>query len=342
MTRAPDVLAPVREASEVAPLVAAGATRLYCGVSPRAWTQRYTRAVWLSRRAPDAAVADLASLARLVEAAGRCGVPVDVALNAPCLTGDQIELVVDLARGAIRSLGVAAAIVADPSLMLALGEQGLPFVASTVFVAHNPSALELARELGAVRAVLPRHLRVDEIAALVREVPALPLEVLSLFDGCAFEEGGCRTLHGMPGTAAFCQIAWTRRLEPTDGGTAVEEPEAARFRETEQDYRAWLSWSDACDTPVDDGGAPNGTCALCALDELRRAGVSAFKVAGRQAPLLRRIRGVQMIRAVLDVADAQGASAAAQHAKSLRPSSAGCASGAMCAFVAGTASGTGR
>ena len=333
MTRLPDVLAPVRADDEVAALVAAGATRLYCGVSPRAWTQRYSRAVWLSRRGPEAAVPDLAALGRLVAEAARCGVAVDLALNAPSLTDEQLDSVVDLARGAIQTLGVAAVIVADPSLMLALGEQGLPFAASTVFVAHNPGALALARELGAVRAVLPRHLDVEEVAALVRQAPELPLEVIAMFDGCAFEEGNCRTVHGVPGTRAFCQTPWSREIVAVRG--PLDDAERARWVEAEHDYGAWLQWSDACATPVDDGGAPNGTCGLCALAALTAAGVAGFKVAGRQAPLVRRLRGVQMVRAIRDIAAVRGEEVAAEHARGLRIGSAGCASGAMCAFATG-------
>jgi len=333
VTRAPDVLAPVRADHEVAALVAAGATRLYCGVSPRAWTQRYSRAVWLSRRGPEAAVPDLAALGRLVAEAARYGLSVDLALNAPSYTDEQLEQVLDLARGAIATLGVAALIVADPSLMLALGEAGLPFAASTVFVAHNPGALALARELGAVRAVLPRHLDVEEIAALVREAPGLDLEVIAMFDGCAFEEGHCHTVHGVPGTRAFCQTPWSRELVPMRG--PPDDAEKERWAEAERDYAVWLEWSDACATPLDGGGAPNGTCGLCALPALAAAGVAGLKVAGRQAPLGRRLRGVQMVRAIRDVASAKGTQAATEHARGLRLGSAGCASGAMCAFATG-------
>ena len=317
------ILAPVREAAEVAPLVDAGATRLYCGISPRAWTLRYSRAVWLSRRSPGAAVDDLAGLARLVEAASARGVAVDLTLNAPSFTAEQLDRAVELAEGAVRSLGVAAVIVADPCLMLALGERGVPFVASTVAVAHNPEALGFFRALGARRAVLPRHLRVDEIAALARAHGGFPLEVIVLFDGCAWEEGLCRTLHGLPGTAAFCQTPWQFALEPN--GPALDGATRAAWDEAIRDYQAWLAWSDACATPVDEGGAPNGTCALCALPALTTAGVAAFKVAGRQAPLVRRLRGVEMTRRVRDGEVA--------HPETLRPGSAGCASGLMCAYA---------
>ena len=46
------VLAPVAAAAEVSMLIDSGATEVYAGVTPRAWVQRYSHAVWLSRRSP--------------------------------------------------------------------------------------------------------------------------------------------------------------------------------------------------------------------------------------------------------------------------------------------------
>lgn len=318
---APEILAPVRAADEVDALVDAGASRLYCAVAPRAWTERYSRAVWLSRRSPGAAISDLATLGHVVERAARRGVAVELALNAPSYTAEQIDRALELARGAIRSLGVSAAIVAEPSLMLALGEEGLPFVASTVAVGDNAEALGLFRELGAARAVLPRHLRGDEIAELAEQLAGFPLEVITLYDGCAFEEGNCHTLHGLPAAPAFCQIPW--RLEVQARGAALPEEDRALWEQATDEYRKWLVWSDACGAPVDPGGAPNGTCALCALPALAAAGVAAFKIAGRQAPLLRRLRGVEMTRRVL--------AGEVEHPEQLRPDGEGCSSRRMCA-----------
>jgi collagenase-like PrtC family protease len=321
---APEILAPVRAADEVDALVDAGASRLYCGVAPRAWTERYSRAVWLSRRSPGAAVDDLAALGHVVDRAARRGVAVELALNAPSFTAEQIDRALELARGAIGSLGVSAAIVAEPSLMLALGEEGLPFVASTVAVGDNAEALGLFRALGAQSAVLPRHLRADEIAELAGQLAGFPLEVIALYDGCAFEEGNCHTLHGLPGATAFCQIPWQLEVQALD--RALSPADADLWRQATDEYRAWLAWSDACSAPVDSGGAPNGTCALCALPALAAAGVAAFKIAGRQAPLLRRLRGIEMTRRVL--------CGEVEHPPHLRPDSEGCASRRMCATAA--------
>lgn len=319
--RRPELHAPVRAPDEVDALVDAGATHLYCGIAPQAFTQRYSRAVWLSRRSPAAAVDDLATLGLVVERAARRGVAVELTLNAPNLAGGPLDRALELAAGAVRSLGVTAVIAADPSFMVALGDEGLPFVASTVAVGDNALALGFFRDLGADRAILPRHLCADEIVELAGELAGFPLEALALFDGCAFEEGNCRTLHDLPGAPAFCQIRWDLEVRPLGASPASDEAE--RWRRATDEYRAWLAWSDACGTPVDPGGAPNGTCALCALPALAAAGVAAFKVAGRQAPLVRRLRGVELVRRVLD--------GEVTTPEALRPGSEGCATRRMCA-----------
>ncbi|MBI2895062.1 MAG: U32 family peptidase [Deltaproteobacteria bacterium] len=317
------LLAPVSDPSDVAALIDAGATRLYCGVAPRAWSQRYTRAVWLSRRGPSANLPDLESLARVTDLARRRGAGVHLALNAPSLTGEQVEMVAGLARRAVGELGVEAVIAADTSLMLALGELAVPFVASTVAVAHNSEALRFFRDLGAVAAVLPRHLRFDEIARISGEVPDLELESLVLFDGCPWEEGLCRTVHEVGPTSAFCRTGWTALVEPVPGRAPDADALTGAFRA----WREWTYWADACGSPVTDRGVPNGACGLCALYPLARSGVRVFKLGGRQSPIERRVRGTQMVRRVLDASD-QGPDLA----RAIRATPDLCDSGAMCYY----------
>jgi putative protease len=226
-------------------------------------------------------VEHLAELPRLVEAAARAGVAVDVAINAPAFDAAQIDDVLDLARSAIRVAGASSVIVADVAVMQALGEEGLPFVASTVFVVHNAGALRLLADLGASRVVLPRHLDVDEIAALASAAPRLPLEAIARFDGCPWEEGLCRAVHEIPGRPPLCQATRRWSVEP--------EAHDGRWSDVLEEYGRWL---DA----ADEGAAPAGTSPLDRIPALVSAGVSALKVAGRQSPLWRRIAGVREVR----------------------------------------------
>lgn len=305
------LLAPVRAVHEVAPIVAAGATRLYCGVSPVTWTGRYRGAVWLTRRPPSSDIPDVRALAAVAGESRARGVAVDLALNAPALPAEEVDRVAGLGERAVRELGVDRIVAADPALLVALGERGVPFVASTVFGACNAEALRLLGDLGAVGAVLPRQLRLGEVRTIARAVPGLDLECLVLLDGCAWEEGLCRTTHAVPG-GALCAVDWDLRVEGADPA------ERAAWEETMSDFRSRLP--------------PPDHCALCAVPALAAAGVRTLKVAGRQGPFVVLERAVRMLRAVVDAARTGGRRAARERARALRATPETCASGRACAF----------
>lgn len=326
------LLAPVVHPDEVPMLAGAGATALYGGVLPRAWTHKYSRASWLSRRGPSANLPDLATLEATVRRAREAGLGFNLTLNASRYAGSQLLEVAELAEHVVTRLGVSAVIAADVGLMTELGRRGVPFVASTVAVAHNAEALRLFFDLGAVRAVLPRHLSLPEIEAVARATAPMELEAFVLFDNCAFEEGLCRTKHEVGATGAFCQTPWShtpRRL----GADALTEAEAARWAANLAAYREWLQRTDACGQPLSEDGLPSGACGLCALHRLSEAGVHTVKLAGRQSSAYRRLRGVQLVARVLRAVEA-GASAkeCAALSRELKRSPELCDSVSMCYY----------
>lgn len=326
------ILAPVTRPDEVAMLAGAGASGLYGGVLPRAWVHRYSRAAWLSRRGPSANLPDLSMLEATAREATVAGVDLNLTLNANRYTAAQLPEVANLAEHAVEQLGVAAVIVADVGLMSELGRRGVPFVASTVAVAHNAEALRLFRDLGAGRAVLPRHLRLTEIEAVVRAVEPMELEAFVLFDNCAYEEGLCRTQHEVGETGAFCQTPWSYRVR-TLATEPVDEAELCEWETTLAAYREWLRWTDACGRALSEEKLPNGACGLCALHRLREAGIRAVKLAGRQGSAYRRLRGVQLVARVAAAIEA-GASApeSASLARELRRTPRLCDSVSMCYY----------
>ncbi|MBI4816982.1 MAG: U32 family peptidase [Deltaproteobacteria bacterium] len=324
-----NLLAPVRSADEVAPLVSAGATELFGAVAPRALFAKYSRAVWISRRGASASLPDLSQLIDVTREASRFGARFYLALNAPRLPVEAFDALAQLAENAVSRAGAAGVIVADVGLMSELGRRKIPFVASTVAVAHNSEALLLFHDLGASRAVLPRHLTVPEIAAMKARVGArLELEVLVYFDECAFEEGLCRTQHEIGPLGAFCKISWTHRLTRQDG-SAPDPNDAALFDEATRRHRAWL---DAGEPPCGSGESQRGldACGLCALPELIRAGVRTFKVAGRQRSLGPRRLAVERVSAVLARAEEDPAGAQELALRLVGPGP--CESGVACYF----------
>ena len=326
------ILAPISQPDEVAMVLDAGATEIYGGVLPRAWTQRFSHAVWMSRRGPSANLDDFAALSQTVQTARDRGAGFHLALNASHWTLQQIDMVADLAEQSVKRLGVEAVIAADICLMTELGKRGVPFVASTVAVAHNADAFAMFADLGAVRGVLPRHMKLAEIERIATALPNLELEAFVLFDNCAYEEGLCRTQHDVGDTGAFCQTPWQYGPHRVDGA-AMATAERADWDKALDGFREWLRWADACGHPLTDDKMPNGACGLCAIHDLRDAGVGVVKLAGREAGSYRKLRGVQLVARVVErLAAGASAADAATFATEIRDTPDLCASGAMCYY----------
>jgi len=299
------ILAPISSADEVEMLAANGAEEFYCGVVPREWMEAYSGAIWLNRRSPAGAnLATYESLAELVRGAHSYGVPVSLALNAPCYNERQIQTIAELARRVTGEIGVDALIVSDVGLLLTLAELGLDtrIHISSIASALNSETIEFYRELGASRIILPRSLSLREIGQLAVAVgDRIELEAFILNDGCAFEEGLCHTTHHHR-VGAFCGNIrqWSHDVYQDDGrlpGVDEQDVVAAHV----QSYREWLWYVNGCGSPVSPKGLPYGPCGLCAIPELSRMGIASLKIAGREASPFRKLTSVRLVKAIVDM-----------------------------------------
>jgi collagenase-like PrtC family protease len=279
------ILAPLRNSGEVAPLVEAGAHEFYCGLTPPGWSDAFGDAAVHRRNPRSAGVPDLADLRRIVALAGPR--PVFATLNAPSYPPGAVARLVAFGRTLLEDAGVAALIVAEWELLLALGEAGLaPRVhVSSLATCRNPGAARFYRSLGVARVILPRHMTLDEIAATA--IPRIEVEAFILNDGCVFEEGICATTHAL---GTFCM---SDRL----GG---------RFGRANERYEFWKWTQNNCGCQTS-RGYTLGPCGLCALPRLAQIGVASLKVVGREAPLARKAASVRLAAFALDLA-ARGAS----------------------------------
>lgn len=275
------ILAPLRHSDEVVPLLAAGADEFFCGVSPPGWEARFGRA-WANRRAPQSAgVQDLADFERIIaQAADR---PVHVALNAPCYPPGAVELLAAFGAQLLEK-GASGLIVADTDLLLALVEAGhaRQLHLSSLATCTNAGSARFYQNLGISRIILPRHLTLSEIEAIL--IPGLEFEAFLLNDGCVFEEGLCATTHA---AGVFCSL---------DGqGTEGVSPETLE----RYDFWKWTLNHCGCRTG---NGYPLGPCALCAIPSLLAAGITSFKVVGREASLERKQASVRIAAETLRMA----------------------------------------
>ncbi len=232
-------------------------------------------------------------------------------------------------------MGGDALIVSDLGLLAALYEH-VPLRrihVSSVATCRNHSAAWFCKELGASRLILPRDVTIDEACEIASEVPDLEVETFILNDGCVFEEGACATLHlpqrlGGP----ICMDNYANHYRRRSGGH-LNESFLDRLRENDREYKKWLWYRFSCGFTTSEAGMPFGPCGLCALPALLSGGITAVKIAGREAPTARKQASVRMVRAVLDQIEAGVQSKQVMRfAQELRPSVEHCETGYMCYY----------
>jgi len=276
------ILSPLRSASEVGPLLDAGADEFYCGLAPPGWEQRFGTS-WTNRRDPGAAgVLNEQALAAIIAAAG--SLPVHVALNSPHYPPGAVKILVEFGSRLLQEMEISALIVADMDLLLALIEAGhaAKLHLSSLATSTNVGSSRFFRELGVSRIILPRHLTLAEIDQCV--IDGVEFEAFLINDGCVFEEGLCATTH-QAGT--FCLA---------DGDGLKDMPEGLIDRYA---FWKWTQNNCGCSTSK---GFPLGPCGLCAIPRLQAAGVRSLKVVGREASLARKYASVKMAVMARDMA----------------------------------------
>jgi putative protease len=331
------ITVPISDPGEVEMLAESGAGEFYCGFVPPEWIERHGGAFWLNRRGPVAGnLQRIEDLCLLTERAHARSIPVYVTFNAPYYTADQQEMLIPLVDRLRTKAGIDGVIVSDVGFLSEVARllPAVPVHASSVASAWSPAMLDFLSGLGAARVIFPRALSVAEIGALCEAAgDRLETEAFVMNEGCVFEEGYCMTTHRAAG--AICvKVAEAPFRYVSLGGGGAPPPEATRAHLG--DFRDWVWFQNGCGNSVSPDGIPNGPCGLCAVHDLVASGVDTLKVVGRGASPYRKLVGVQLVRAMLDVVEG-GATRelAEQRARALRKSPAYCDAGYMCYYRGG-------
>ncbi len=327
-----NIVAPISRVAEIEPLAAAGAEEFYCGVVPQEWIGRF-HALNANRR-PSGNLGSYEDLARAVDAAHANGCTLSLVLNAQQYSAAQADAATEIAHR-FADMGGDALIVSDLGLVAVLGEQlaQTRIHVSSVATCRNAGAARFCRDLGAKRLILPRDVTLVEACSIAAEVPEIEIEAFVLNDGCVFEEGACHTIH-LPGQLGgpICLDNYAYEYHHRNGRPLSPRLEA-RLQENDAAYAKWLWYRFSCGFSTTANGLPFGPCGLCAVPAMRRGGLAAVKIAGREAPTARKIASVGMVRAIVDRV-VQGASdrAVMDYAMHMRPSEQHCATGYMCYY----------
>ncbi len=324
------IVAPVSSVDEVEMLIACGADELYCGFTPAQWHELSKGLWWLNRRDPRSSdFSSRNSLVMTIHRAHQAGVPVYVAVNAPWYHARALSYVVELCSTLVEDCGADGLIVADLNLLLLLKEYDLKgnIHLSNLGSCYNSKSAMWFASLGVERIIISRHMRRSEIARLVHRSPKqIQFEVFALNDGCYFEEAYCQVSHNL---GSFCLSDWAGAmpcwLSESHLGLDLDKERAAVGR--------YLWYLNNCGSSFQAQGLPNGPCSLCWFGYFRDWGISAVKIAGREASFHRKMASLQLVKAVMDLVR-QGASheEIGETARSLRATPEFCQSGYMCYY----------
>jgi len=333
------ITVPISHPEEVEMLAAEGAGEFFCGHVPPEWLERYGGAFWMNRRGPVAGnLLQRDDVSLLAERAHARGIPVYVTFNAPYYTPEQQEFLLPLIGRLAEESGIDGVIVSDVGFLVEL-RRALPDLAvhaSSVMASLNPGMVEFLAQIGASRVIFPRSLGTEDIFPLCEAAAGrMETEAFVLNEGCVFEEGYCMTTHRSVGALCVQLPDVPSRVLPLTprAAASLRREDRGPSREMMGAFRDWVWFQNGCGNTVTEGGIPNGPCGLCAVFDLAAAGVTSLKIAGRSGSLPRKLAGLRMVRAVLDLVEG-GASRedAASKAVAIRNTPEFCAAGYMCYY----------
>jgi putative protease len=243
--RRPEILAPAGDRDSLAAALAAGADAVYLGLDD-GFNARARAANFPSER-----------IAETAAQVHRAGAKLYIALNT-LVFEPELPIVEELIRR-VAAAGVDAVIVQDPAVVMLARAHGLEVHASTQMTASSPLAIELLKELGIARVVVPRELSVDEIRAY-KAGTDVELEVF---------------VHG-----ALC-VAWSGQCLSSEawGGRSANRGQCAQA--------CRLPYELIVDGERRDLGevayllSPKDLIAIDRVSELAQAGVTSLKIEGR-------------------------------------------------------------
>jgi U32 family peptidase len=326
------ITAPISRIDEIVPMAAAGANELYCGVVPREWIARFNTGAVNRRYFGN--LESMEQLGQAVDIAHQNGTALLLVLNAQQYGSAHQGALVELAQ-AFHELEGDAVIVADIGLIAQLRQQvpGLAIHVSSVAACRNSAGVGFYRDLGARRVILPRDVSLEEIETIAAACSPVEIEAFVLNDGCVFEEGACHSIH-LPARQGGPICIDKRPFVYQDAqGQSVSPGMSRKLRDNDADYQRWLWYRFGCGFTTSANGYPWGPCGLCAIARLAAAGVASIKIAGREGATERKLKSVEMVRAVLDrVRAGATGEAAADFAVSMRQAADHCRSGYMCYY----------
>ena len=205
-----NIISPIDKLSEAAPLLDAGAFELYGGFVPPDWSERFSLYSSINQRTfATAQIDSKTELQNILSKTHSKQARFSLTLNAPFYTDEQIPMLLDYVAEVVDA-GIDGLILADLGLLRQVRKlfPAIELHASTLAHLANSEAVTVYVDAGIDRVVLPRHLPVTEMGAIVSAHPQVTFDAFLLVGNCPNTEGLCTFHHSSQDRVWPCEILY--------------------------------------------------------------------------------------------------------------------------------------
>jgi putative protease len=273
----PTIMAPINSIEGGVKVVDAGADEIYCAV------QIPDIKDFVLYRGPSSELPNYDHLGQVVKYAHDHNAKVDLVINQPYLV-TKIEK--SIRKHIINCVdqGVDSLIIGDFGVLSIVKKLGVEvdLIASTYLASMNSSAVSFLEGQGFSRAVLERHVTVEEISKIV-EKSNIGIEVLMHGGGCSNINASCYMYHHQ-----FPELLNAQRESNTS--TPCSLPFRLENFNDPDEVHLDVNVMDAFEY-----------CAICKIPELVATGVDALKIEGRTGSVFYQEATTTVYRELLDL-----------------------------------------
>ena len=314
-----NIVVPIRSVEEVAPVIAAGADELYCGVLTLADVKKHSSRVAFNKRNYLAAnLNSYQELHSVIKIAHSYNIAVSFTINA-VYPESLLPSVMEQIGKAI-DCGADSLIVADIGLLNLLKNMPLgktKIYSSCCAYVFNAESAMFYRSLGVSKVIFPRHLTVQEVKQIIKKIPELEFETLILNDKCPFVDGLCAFEHNPSLSRGKLSSLLAKKLPFFVSSPFFNSINGYLFKKNIENKLSCCMQYDVksiaqghCRKAKAEGWSYffNSrkflhSCGACALYELRQAGVQSIKIAGRYQIKPEKVKNTAFIKEAVMLLD---------------------------------------
>jgi putative protease len=273
----PLIMSPINSYDGGVRVVDAGADEVYCAVQiPKIKD-------FVLYRGPSSELSSYDDLERLVKYAHQNGAKVDLVINQPYMVS-RIEKDIRQHIKNCFDQGVDSLIIGDFGVLSIVKDLkiDIPLIASTYLVSMNSKAINFLENQGFSRAVLERHLTLDEVKNII-ESTDMGIEILMHGGGCSNINASCYLYHHK-----FPELINAQCESNTSIPCAL--PFEIQDINDPDDIRANVNIMDAFEY-----------CSICKLPQIIDTKVEAIKIEGRTGSIWYQESTTKVYRELLDL-----------------------------------------